>query len=50
MTDLNSIYEQNIADVGVGVTIMRSSDYNGKEITFDDNEAYSLGGAVLATI
>ena len=49
VTDSNSIYEQNIADGGVGVFIMSNSEYVGTGNIFDLNEASTIGGAVTVT-
>ena len=50
VTDLTSIYEQNTADNGAGLHIMRYSTYTGTNVTFDDNASNFLGGAVFASI
>ena len=49
VTDSDSVYEQNIAESGVGVSIMSNSEYQGTGIIFDFNEASTQGGAVVAT-
>ena len=49
VTDSDSIYENHISESGAGVTIMKDSIYTGTEITFNQNESNTWGGAVFTT-